>query len=80
MIDKTTQEPLYVSKDGNAGPYIMIPVDQIEGVCAILDANSIQYWVDHGAISLDGKPEITVVNLGYDTDHILVQEILDKAV
>ncbi len=80
MIDKTTHEPLNVSKDGEAGPYIMVPVDQIDGVCTILDANGMPYWVDEAAISLDGKPEIAVVNLGFNIDPTSVQEILDKAV
>ena len=79
MIDKTTQEPLYVSKDGEAGPYIMVPVELIEGVCALLGANRVPYWVDDDAISLDGKPEIAVVNLGFSTDPALVQKLLDKA-
>lgn len=78
MIDVTTKRPLCVLADGDAGPYIMVPVQQIEAVRALLDQNSIRYWVDEEAISLDGNPEITVVNLGQRTDPAAVQEVLDS--
>lgn len=78
MIDVTTKKPLPVLTDGNAGPYIMVPVEQIDTVRALLDQNSIRYWVDEEAISLDGNPEITVVNLGQGTDPAAVQGILDS--
>ena len=29
MQDVTTKQPLYVSTDGTAGPYIMVPVTQL---------------------------------------------------
>jgi hypothetical protein len=79
MIDVSTKKPLYVSTDGDAGPYIMVPVQQIEDVRTLLDANNISYWVDEDAISLDGKPEVTVVNLAHGSDAASVQKILDNA-
>lgn len=79
MIDASTQKPLHVSVDGDAGPYIMVPVQQIGDLCTLLDAHNISYWVDEAAISLDGKPEVTVVNLGSGTDAATVQDILDGA-
>lgn len=79
MIDLSTKKPLSVSTDGDAAPYIMVPVQQIHDVRALLDANNVLYWVDEDAISLDGKPEVTVVNLGRGTDVAAVQEILDNA-
>ena len=79
MIDVTTKKPLYVSTDGDAGPYIMVPVQQIDDVRTLLDANNIPYWVDEDAISFDGKPEVTVVNLGRGSDAPRVQNILDNA-
>ena len=36
MIDITTRNPLYVSTDGDAGPYIMLPLAQLERVRALL--------------------------------------------
>ena len=79
MIDTSTKKPLYVSRDGNAGPYIMVPVQQIDEVRTLLDAYRIPYWVDENAISLDGKPEVTVINLGHRADAAAVQDILDRA-
>jgi hypothetical protein len=45
----------------------------------LLDANNIRYWVDEDAISVDGRPEVTVVNLGHGSDAGSVQKILDRA-
>jgi hypothetical protein len=64
MIDSSTKSPLYVSTDGTAGPYIMVPVSQLAEVRRALDARKVRYWVDENAISLDGEPEVTVINLG----------------
>jgi hypothetical protein len=79
MIDVTTKKRLSVSTDGNAGPYIVVPLAQVDDVRNLLDANEIQYWVDEAAISLDGQPELTVVNLGSGSDAAAVQKILDDA-
>ena len=79
MIDQCTNKLLHVSTDGDTGPYIMVPVKQIDDVRALLDAGGIRYWVDEDAISLDGKPEVTVVNLGRDSDAKAIQKILDNA-
>jgi hypothetical protein len=78
MIDTTTDKPLYVSTDGDAGPYLMVPVAQLERVTTLLDANKVSYWVDEEAISLDGKPEVAVINLGHGSDPDKVQHLLDS--
>lgn len=77
MIDTTTRQPLYVSTDGDAGPYIMVPAAQLDQVRALLDANKVPYWVDEEAISLDGKPEVAVINLGHGSNPATVQTLLD---
>lgn len=79
MIDKMTKRPLRVSTDGVAGPYLMVPVDQLESVRKALDSHNIRYWVDADAISLDGEPAITVINFGFAGDADQIQSILDKA-
>lgn len=79
MIDQCTNKLLYVSTDGDTGPYIMVPVKQVDDVRALLSRHHIGYWVDNDAISIDGKPEIIVVNLGHDSDANVIQNILDKA-
>jgi len=77
MIDATTREPLHVSTDGEGGSYIMVPVTQLDRVRALLDANRISYWVDEEALSLEGKPEITFINLDHPVDPARVQQLLD---
>jgi hypothetical protein len=78
MIDTTTDKPLYVSTDGDAGPYIMVTVAQLETVKALLNGNKVPHWVDEEAISLDGKPEVAVINLGRGSDPKTVQNLLDR--
>jgi hypothetical protein len=78
MIDAATDKPLYVSTDGDAGPYIMVAESQLEKVKKLLDANRVLYWVDEEAISLDGKPEITVINLGSASDPERIQRLLNS--
>ena len=79
MKDSSTEERIAVVQDGDANPYIMVPVRQISQVRALLDADKIPYWVDEDAISLDGQPAITVVNLGHRADPVAVQNLLDSA-
>lgn len=78
MKDVTTQQPLYVSTDGTAGPYIMVPVSQLEAVRQLFGKHHIPFTVDEDAISLNGEPEIAVVDLGRSGDARKVQRILDS--
>jgi hypothetical protein len=78
MIDTTTHKPLNVSTDGDAGPYIMVPVAQLDEVRALLNSKRVPYWVDEEAISLDGKPEVAVINLGRGSNPAMVQSLLDS--
>jgi hypothetical protein len=78
MIDVSTHARLRVNTEGTAGPYIMVPLSQLDGIKAMLDENKIGYWVDEDAISLDGKPEIAVINLGRSCSAETVQRILDR--
>ena len=78
MTDKTKNKPLRVSGDGNAGPYLMVPLGQLDEVRGLLDSHRIRYWVDENAISLDGQPAIAFVNFGRSTEGINVQIILDS--
>ena len=77
MIDLTTRRPLYVSTDGTAGPYIMVPVSQLDQVRGLLDGHEVRSSVDEVAISLDGRPEIVFIDLGLSCDAGRVQAILD---
>jgi hypothetical protein len=78
MKDVTTRQPLYVSTDGTAGPYLMVPVSQLDAVRHLLNQHRIPHTVDDDAISLNGAPEIAVIDLGRDGDANRVQQILDS--
>lgn len=79
MIDSQTRRKLVVSSGGTAGPYIMVPEDQLGEVQELLDQHRINYWVESNAISLDGKPAVAVINLGHAGDATKIQAILDSA-
>ncbi len=79
MTDTTTRRPIRVSTDGTSGPYIMISVELLEKVKRLLGENGIPHWVDHNAISVDGRPAVTVINLGRRADSRRVQDLLDDA-
>jgi hypothetical protein len=78
MTDVTTKKPLYVSTDGTSGPYVMVPVSQLDEVRRLFDSRGIGYWVEEEAISLDGTPEVAVINLGRGADAAAVQTVLDS--
>ncbi len=79
MIDEITGDRLYVSTDGVAGPYLMVPVTQLDAVRAVLDRSELRYWVDADAISLDNQPAIAVINFGRSGETPRIQAILDEA-
>ncbi len=79
MIDVVTKKPLHVSTDGTAGPYIRVPLDQLDDVRRLLDKGGIPYSVDEDAISLNGRPYVTVLDLGRGADPVAVQKLLDSA-
>ena len=78
MPDTQTRRKLRISTDGNAGPYIMVPVAQLEALRSLLMSQNVSHWVESGAISLDGKPEIAIVNLGRGADVPHIQAVLDQ--
>ena len=77
MIDAMTTRPIHVSTDGTAGPYIMVPVSQLAELRELLDGHRIRYAVEEDAVSLDGAPEVAVVDLGHEADVRAVRAVLD---
>lgn len=78
MTDTATQQPIRVS-DSEVGPYIDLPVASLEMVRNLLRENNIPHWVDHNAISVDGRPFTTMIYLGKAVNSRHVQELLDPA-
>jgi hypothetical protein len=79
MTDPTTKKPLRVSTDSTAGPYIMLPANELDEVRRLLDSRHIRYWVEENVISFNGAPYEAVVNLGRGADAAAIQAILDSA-
>jgi hypothetical protein len=77
MTSTTTKKPILISINKNALPHIMVPLAQLEQLRTLLDASDIHYWVDEYAISIDGKPEITFVNLRQKNIPDAVRQCLD---
>jgi hypothetical protein len=77
MIDAMTRKRLHVSTDGGAGPYIMVPFSQLADVRQVLDHHGIRYAVEEDVISLDGAPEVAVIDLGRAANADAIQAILD---
>lgn len=78
MLDTQTHGTIRISTDGDAGPYIMVPVSQLDKLRTLLTVRGISHWVESGAISLDGRPEIAIVNLGRGADVARIQALLDQ--
>lgn len=79
MIDTSTDRPLYVSTDGDASPYIMVPIVQLDAVRRLLLEGNVGFWVDENAVRIDNEPAFTVINLGKGSDPVAIQKILDDA-
>ncbi len=79
MIDEMTKDALRVSTDGIAGPYLMVPLSQLDAVVAVLERHKVRHRVDADAISLDNEPFIAVINFGRSGDSARIQALLDEA-
>ena len=77
MIDAMTRKRLHVSTDGGARPYIMVPFSQLADVRQVLGHHGIRYAVEEDVISLDGAPEVAVIDLGRAANADAIQAILD---
>jgi hypothetical protein len=79
MTDTATQKPIRVSTESPSGPYIKLSVESLERVKKLLVENDIPHWVDHIAVSVDGRPATTLIYVGRKVDSRRVQELLDAA-
>ena len=56
MIDSFTKKPIRVSDDDDAGPYIIVRLDQLGLVEKLLDDAGYHHDVDEDAISINDHP------------------------
>lgn len=75
MTDTATNQPLQVETDTIDGKYswIILPVSQLDTVRAILDVNSVPYWVSHSRVSVNRGPFMAKIYLRLKADPRLVQ-------
>jgi hypothetical protein len=78
MIDCETHQPIHVNQDGDAGPYLMIPVQQIDEVSRVLRDHDVPFSIARDAVSLDGQEVIAVLDFGLDANAQAIQSILDS--
>ena len=79
MVDVETQRPLKVNTEGTAGPYLMVPLDQLDTVRAVLNKAGVRHSVSRDAIELDGRPIIAIIDFGRSADAERIQSVLDAA-
>jgi hypothetical protein len=80
QMSQSTKTPLRVSPGGRAGPYVMVPVSELDDIKKLLDEHSVAYWVDENAISLNGEPEVTYINFRDGIDAMRIQRVLDGTI
>ena len=79
MRDSETGERIVVHNEGDAGPYILFPLDQLDDVRAVLDAAGLNYAVAEDAVAVGGEPLIATIDFGRRADPKPIQQILDAA-
>jgi hypothetical protein len=77
MIDSFIKKPIQVYDDGDAWPYIIVRLDQLDLVQKLLDDAGQRYDVDEEALSINGNPYATIVQLGRHANVPAIQKLLD---
>ena len=78
MIDIELNSRLVVRTEGDAGPYLMVPVQQLPMVEAIFAAAHISFSTSRDALQMDGHDAIAVVDFGRRADAPRIQAVLDQ--
>jgi hypothetical protein len=79
MIDLETKQRLMVRADGDSGPYLLVPLDQVPDVQHVLQRHRIAHSLAEDAIRLDGKPTIAIIDFGRQAPAEAIQAALDAA-
>jgi hypothetical protein len=77
MIDTVTNKPIRVQVHKDVQPFFKLPMDQVNAVSKLLEANGIKFWIDNHSISFDGLPYVTTIHLRWGMNVEQVQAILD---
>jgi hypothetical protein len=79
VLDIETQSRLVVHVEGDAGPYLLVPVDQLADVRGVLERNRIAHSLASDAIRLDGKLAVAIIDFGRRAEAGAIQAALDAA-
>ena len=77
MTSTSSRNSLRIIQGNHGTASISVTGPQLPDVRAILDANSIPYWVEEMAISFDGGPLIWFLRLEGKCDVPAVRRLLD---
>jgi hypothetical protein len=78
MIDVELETPLVVRTAGRAGPYLLVPIQQLAEVEAVLRAEDVQFSTSRDAVQVDGHNAIAMLEFGRKADAAHVQGVLDR--
>jgi hypothetical protein len=68
---------LVVHNEGDAGPYLMVPLRQLSSVEEVFRLESIGFSVSRDAIEIDGHEAVVLIDFGRRADASRIQSILD---
>ncbi len=77
MVDVELNTPVKLWDGGRAGPFLMIPLRQVESVGAALTAAGIKYSRSRDAVQKEGHEPIVLVEFGSRGDAARIQAVLD---
>jgi hypothetical protein len=77
MIDLELNRQLTVHTEGDAGPYLMVPLQQLQAIREIFRIAGIGFSVSRDAIQIDGHDAIALIDFGRRADALRIQAVLD---
>jgi hypothetical protein len=78
MTDLMKKRPIKITVSGEGYADFSLPVEQLDQVRALFDANNIRYWVGEEYLSIDDGPEIAFIEVSRNSDPKLAQRLLDS--
>ena len=79
MIDSELHKPIEVFDGGGAGPYLMVPQEQVPAMTAALRGAGFSFWVGHQMVSIRGGPYIAFIHFRRGAEADRISEVLASA-
>ena len=74
-----TKKPIQVRAGELPWPFIFLPLEQVDAVKRVLEAQGVRYYTRGSGVSWDEGPWMTSIHLEYKTNVAEVQGALDCA-